>query len=82
VRITFAEGRVSYLVDAVTYAAIELRMRGTVASVVMRFPVYEVLPATDANRAFLNLVAQHPTAHVLHDVDDFRAAQSRLFPNG
>lgn len=82
VRITFAAGRISYLVDADTYAPIELRTRGTAASVVLRFPVYEVLPATEANRALLRLVAQHPDARVVRDAAAFRAAQARLLPHG
>jgi hypothetical protein len=82
VRITFRKGRVSYLVDAATYAPIQLRTSGTLGSVVLRFPVYEVLPATDENRALLSVVAQHPDARVVRDVDQFRAAQARLFPNG
>jgi hypothetical protein len=81
-RILSRDGSKTYLVDAATYAPIELRTRGDGGGVTLTFLVYEELPRTAANKALLSLTAQHPTAQVNRDPDDYRAAESRLFPHG
>ena len=81
-RIASRDGRTTYLVDASTYAPIELRTRGNGGEVTLTFLTYEELPLTDANRALLSLAAQHPTADVNRDPADYSAAERRLFPNG
>jgi hypothetical protein len=81
-RIVSRDGRTTYLVDAGTYAPIELRTRGDGGDVTLSFRAYEELPRTAANKARLSLTAQHPTAHVNRDPADYRAAESRLFPHG
>jgi hypothetical protein len=50
------------------------------SSTTIVFQVYERLPATDATRALLDLVAQHPEARVERGADAYRAAQDRLHP--
>jgi len=82
VRIVSQDGRTSYLVESGTYAPIELRTRGDGGGVTLSFKAYEELPRTTANRALLSLTSQHPAAHVNRDPDDYRAAQSHLFPHG
>ena len=46
---------------------------------VIRWPTYEVLPASRAT-ALLTLTGAHPSARVVHDPDQAAAAQSRLLP--
>ncbi|HEX5924759.1 MAG TPA: hypothetical protein VFY45_13065 [Baekduia sp.] len=45
----------------------------------IRWPTYEVLPDSDANR-LLTLTGAHPSARVVHDADQDAAAQQRLMP--
>ena len=81
-RIVSRDGRTTYLVDAASYAPIELRTRGDGGGVTLSFRAYEELPRTAANKELLSLRAQHPTASVNRDPADYQAAQSRLFPHG
>jgi hypothetical protein len=81
-RLVLGDGSSTYLVDADTYDPIEYTTRGEGGSVTLRFPVYEKLPATDANLALLSLRAQHPDARVDDDPDHYSAASARLFPHG
>jgi hypothetical protein len=81
-RIVSRDGRVTYLVEAGTYAPIELRTRGEGGEVTLTFRAYEELPRTAANKGLLSLTAQHPTATVNRDPAEYRAAESRLVPRG
>jgi hypothetical protein len=81
-RIVSRDGRTTYLVDARTYAPIELRTKGNGGEVTLTFRAYEELPLTAANRTLLSLTAQHPTADVNRDPADYRDAEGRLFPHG
>ena len=82
VRIVSQDGHTTYLVDAETYAPLELRTTGDGGEVTLTFLVYEELPRTAANEALLSLSAQHPTARVNRDAVDYQAAESRLYPHG
>jgi hypothetical protein len=75
-------GRQVYIVDAATYAPIEWRTTGDGGGTVLRFVVYQTLADSSANRALLDLRAQHPDAHIDTNPADYRQAESRLFPNG
>jgi hypothetical protein len=81
-RLVSEDAGLTYLIDADTYFPIELRTEGDGGSVTLRFPVYEELDATAANRELLSLTAQHPDAKVDTDPAHFDAAQARLFPKG
>jgi hypothetical protein len=67
IRLTWNSGRSVYLVDARTYAPIELREKNRRATLTSRFLVYEHVPYTARSRALLSLRAQHPTARVVRD---------------
>jgi hypothetical protein len=43
---------------------------------------YRVLPATPANQQLLNLAAQHPSARIDRNPNDFQAIQAKLNGNG
>jgi hypothetical protein len=61
---------------------VELRDPGRDASEqpqVVRWPAYEVLPGSDADR-LLTLTGAHPTARVVHDPAQVAAAEQRLLP--
>jgi hypothetical protein len=65
VRIVSSDAKLELVVDAETFAPIELRTVGDDGTtVVSRFETYELLPATPANLALLSLRAQHPDAVV------------------
>jgi hypothetical protein len=72
----------TYLVDATTGDPLEWRTTGTGGSTTLRFAVYEMLPATAANRALVSVTAQHPGATVDDDPAHYAAAQHALFPKG
>ena len=62
--------------------AVELRDPGRDASEqpqVIRWPTYEVLPGSDAQR-LLTLTGAHPSARVVHDAAQADAAARRLDP--
>jgi hypothetical protein len=70
-------------VSAADGKPLELRDPGRDASEqpqVIRWPAYEVLPGSDANR-LLTLIGAHPSAHVVHDPAEASAAQRRLEPS-
>jgi hypothetical protein len=46
-----------------------------------RYPTYELLPDTGADR-LLTLTGAHPGAHVVRSADEYQAAERRLFPAG
>lgn len=72
----------SFLVDAETYAPIELRTRGTTGGTVLRFVAYETLPDDAASEELLSISAQHGDAPVVRDAAAFDALVAELFPNG
>jgi hypothetical protein len=69
-------------VSAADGKPLELRDPGRDASEqpqVIRWPTYEVLPNSDADR-LLTLTGAHPSAHVVHDAAQTAAAEQRLMP--
>jgi hypothetical protein len=69
-------------VSAADGKPVELRDPGRDASEqpqVIRWPAYEVLPASDSDE-LLTLTGAHPTARVVHDPAQVAAAQRRLEP--
>jgi hypothetical protein len=78
-RIAGNDGSRTFLVDARTYAPIELRTRGTGGGTVLRFAVYETVPAGEE---LLSISAQHGDAPVVRDAAAFEALQAELFANG
>jgi hypothetical protein len=82
IRIVGNGGNATYFVDPKSYNPIEFRTVGNGGSTSLRFVVYETLPLSTANRALLDVRAQHPGASVNDDPAAFQAAQSRLFPHG
>jgi hypothetical protein len=83
IRIVSVAQQATYLVDAETYNPIEWRSSEVGGSTtILRFQAYEQLPGTDANRALVNLRAQHPTAGVSHDADAAAAALGLLEGRG
>jgi hypothetical protein len=69
-------------VSAADGKPLELRDPGRDASEqpqVVRWPTYEVLPGSDADR-LLTLTGAHPSAHVVHDAAQTAAAERRLNP--
>lgn len=76
------DGHTTYYVDPTTYAPVELDTTGTDGGTSLRFTVYELLPANDANDALLSLTAQHPSATLDQNQADYVAAEKRIFPHG
>ncbi|HWM11336.1 MAG TPA: hypothetical protein VNO82_18400 [Solirubrobacteraceae bacterium] len=74
-----AAGSRSYLVDAESYAPIEMRTRGTSGGTVLRFVTYESLPP---DGDLLSIAAQHDGARVVRDAEAYDALLQRLFANG
>jgi hypothetical protein len=69
-------------VSAADGKPLELRDPGRDASEqpqVIRWPTYEVLPGSGADK-FLTLAGAHPSAHVVHDAAQTAAASQRLMP--
>jgi hypothetical protein len=69
-------------VSAADGKPLELRDPGRDASEqpdVIRWPTYEALPNSDADR-LLTLTGAHPSAHVVHDAAQTAAAEQRLMP--
>jgi hypothetical protein len=75
-------GRMTFLVDARDYTPIELRTHGTGGGTVLRFPVYERLPAPAETRRRLTISASRGGAPVVRDADAYEAAMTKLFPHG
>jgi hypothetical protein len=75
-------GRRAYVVDARSYAPIELRTRGTGGGTVLRFVAYESLPLDAETEKLLSIAAQHPSAPVVRDAAAFDAVQRELFAQG
>ena len=71
---------VTLLVDADSYEPIEWRVSQDGKVAVTSFPIYERLPATDANGAQLSLTGRHSGAAIDDDPDHYRAALERLNP--
>jgi hypothetical protein len=64
-----------YLVDADTKNPVEWRITRDGGKVLtIRFDVYEQLPATDENLAFLDLAAQHPGATLSTSLEEYQDA--------
>jgi len=82
IRIVGADGHATYLVDAQTYDPLEFRTVGDGGGTTLRFVTYEQLPLTGATSKLLSIQAQHTGARTTADPDQWRAAQSRLFPHG
>ena len=80
IRLVSDDGTVTLLVDADSYEPIEWRVNQGGREAVTSFPVYEHLPATDANAALLSLTQRHPDAAVDDDSAHYRAALERLNP--
>lgn len=76
IRIVSGDGALTYLVEPTTFDPIEWRRNKGGAGSVMRFPVYEELPVTEANDGLLSIAAQHPTAPVSRDEAAFRAVMA------
>jgi hypothetical protein len=71
-----------YLVDKDTMNPVEWRMTRDGGKVVnMHFDIYEQLPATDENLAFLDLAAQHPGAAFNTSLEDYRDAMGIEMPD-
>jgi hypothetical protein len=77
-----SDGKKVYLVDPVTYAPIEWVSTGNGGSVTLTFPVYEELAVDADSMKVFDLLAQHPGARVVRDVDAYQAAEARLYPHG
>jgi hypothetical protein len=80
IRLVSDDGSVTLLVDADSYEPIEWRASEGGRTAVTSFPVYERLPATDANATLLSLTARHPDATIDDDPAHFQAALERLNP--
>ncbi len=81
IRIVSKDGHEVYLVDAATYDPLEWRTTGT-GGVTLTFGAYEVLPASAANLALLDLAEQHPGAATDTDPAHYQDALGRLYPHG
>jgi hypothetical protein len=82
IKLESLDGKKTYIVDASTYDPIEWTTTGTTGGVTYRFPVYEELPVNAQSMQLLDLQLQHPSAHVVRDVNAYMAAESRLYPHG
>jgi len=82
IRLESLDGKRIYVVDAATYDPIEWTTTGNGGGVMLRFPVYEELPADGDSMKLLDLEAQHPGARVVRGPDAYSAAETRLFPHG
>jgi hypothetical protein len=82
IRLESLDGNKIYVVDAATYDPIEWTTTGNGGGVTLRFPVYEELPVDPQSMQLLDLATQHPSAKVVHDVNAYIAAESRLYPHG
>jgi hypothetical protein len=80
-RITSADGRTTYVVDASTYDPIRLVTVNGGATTTLDFRVYEQLDA-GAGGALVSLAARHAGAAVDASPEGYEAAQARLFPHG
>jgi hypothetical protein len=80
IRLVSDDGSVTLLVDADSYEPIEWRVSQDGREAVTSFPVYEHLPATDANAALVSLTGRHPGAALDDDPADYQAALERLNP--
>ncbi|HET7571540.1 MAG TPA: hypothetical protein VFJ77_02590 [Gaiellaceae bacterium] len=79
VEIDSADGTTQYYVAADGYAPLRIDTHGIGGGTSLRVLAYETLSADSAP---LSLAAQHPTARIDRNPDDFRAALARLFPHG
>jgi hypothetical protein len=80
IRIATEVDEATLIVDASTYAPLELRLanaNGPGTSITMRFRTYEHLPSTPANRALVSLAAQHPGAAMRVAPQDDGAAHGK-----
>lgn len=75
------DGDTTYYVDPQTYDPVELDTHGTGGGTRLLFRSYDELPASSSTD-LLSLTAQHPSATVDRNPDDYRAAVSRLLPHG
>ena len=82
IRLTWNSGRSVYLVDAQTYAPIELRETKPERTRTLRFLVYESLPVNARTKTLLSIRAQHPNARVIRDRAAYLEASRRLLIRG
>jgi len=82
IRLESLDGKKVYVVDAASYDPIEWTTTGNGGGVILRFPVYEQLPADAESLKLLDLEDQHPGAQVVRGAKAYIAAESRLYPHG
>lgn len=75
------DGREVYVVDAATSTPLEWRTTGDSGGTLVRFPVFEEMPATQQNMRVFDLTVLYPDIPVDHDLDHYEEFQKNGRPN-
>ncbi len=82
IEIASDDGSEAYVIDEATGAPIEWRTTGDSGSSILRFPVFEEMPATQENMRMFDLTVFNPDVPVDHDLDHYEDFQKNSWPKG